>query len=102
MRQTLFIALLAIGLTGCSYKARNSEYRSQLRRATRDMLSVDFVDLIVEQEDENKEDYVVFSKEEAEFCNDLANPLPQKNKDSKHTYHVIKNDSGEWVYIKDR
>lgn len=99
MRSIFLLAVLSLTLSSCSYRAKNADYQSGMRKATREMLSVDFVDLIVEQEDENKEDFVVFSKEEASLYMDGAKVKTKKK--SKKTYYVTKNESGDWVYIED-
>ncbi len=101
MYRILLLTCILLPLSACSQHARNSEYSGALRRATRGMLSVDFVDLIVEQEDEHKEDYVVFSKEEALLCEQEQRAVTTSTKKRK-PFHVTKNESGEWIYIQDR
>lgn len=99
MKTMMLAAMLTLALSACSYRAKNVSYQGKLSRATRHMLSVDFVDLIVEPDDENQEDYVVLTKEEAELRNHQNPSKVKRKKKSKITYFVTKNDDGEWVYV---
>lgn len=99
MKTTITLLILACIASGCSYRAKNPSYQGKISRATRHMLSVDFVDLIVEPEDENQEDYVVLTKEEAELKNNPNTQKVKRKNKSKITYFVSKNEDGDWVYI---
>lgn len=84
----------------CSYHARNSDYHGSLRRKTSKMLSVDFVDMIVEQEGEDIEDFVALSKEKARLCEEKKSGENFKRVKNKN-YMVTKNDQGDWIYIQE-
>lgn len=101
MFRILVLIVATLFFSSCAYHAKNPDYHAKMRRATRDMLSVDFVDLIVEQDDEFKEDYVVLSKNDALLLNEGIKNTDRASKNSSKRYYVIKNDEGNLIYVKE-
>lgn len=92
--------ILSFFCMSCSFHARNKDYQGALRRSTKKMLSVDFVEMIVENEEELVEDFVVLSKEQARIYEE-RNIKQDKKRPRIQKYYMTKNESGEWIYIKE-